>query len=100
MIRYLVEKAAGYEPYLKPGVVLEVHWSRIDRYMQWMKPTDMPSFIREWGRFLELKRRDLFLHCNDAWLGVVHDDGMMLVPLDIASLKKTTPWRNKWTFKT
>ena len=91
MIRYLIEKAAGYEPYMRPGTVIEVHWSRMHGYMQWIGPTKMSAFYREWGRFLELKRRDLFLHCNAAWLGVVHDDGVMLVPLDIASLKKTLP---------
>jgi hypothetical protein len=88
MLQYLVEKAASYEPYLRPGVVLEVRWSRHHGYVEWIGPTKMSSFIREWGRFMEIRRRDLFLHCFDPWLGVVHDDGVTIIPLNIESLKK------------
>ena len=57
--------------------------------MQWIGPTKMSAFIREWGQFLDLTRRDLFIYPHSAWLAAVHDDGITLVPMDIASLKKT-----------
>jgi hypothetical protein len=83
MIRYLIGRIPEHHAELKAGDVIPVVWSRTDGFVVWQNLTTFAAFFREWGSGLDITRRDLFTYPYCCWLGVAHDDGTTLVPLEI-----------------
>jgi hypothetical protein len=86
MIRRLIEQARN-DSRLSPGECLEVHLAANgDCYP--MGPTPLESFMRDWGDMpgveaIDFKSRGARTHVR--WLAVLHEDGVLFVPLDRAS---------------